>query len=100
MTATLSQSLESWFLTSTRKVTPLLPPLRRLSGVVVAGVVAEAAGKTDTLYSADVIYAVNDKKVGNRGELEGALQSAERGESIALQIERTGQLQFVIVEVQ
>ena len=82
------------------KVTPLLPPLRRLSGVVVAGVVADAAGKTDALYSADVIYAVNDKKVNNRAELEAALQSIERGESIALQIERMSQLQFVMVEVQ
>ena len=82
------------------KVTPLLPPLRRLSGVVVAGVVADAAGTTDALYPADVIYAVNDKKVNSRAELEAALQSIERGESIALQIERTGQLQFVVVEVQ
>ena len=82
------------------KVTSLLPPLRRLSGVLVAGVLADAAGKTDALYSADVIYAVNDKKVSNRAELEATLQSIERGESIALQIERTGQLQFVMVEVQ
>jgi S1-C subfamily serine protease len=82
------------------KVTPLLPPLRRLSGVVVAGVAAESPGQDDAFYSADVIYAVNDKKVGNLAELETALQPAERGESIAVQIERMGQLQFLIVEIQ
>ena len=81
------------------KVTPLLPPLRRLSGVVVAGVV-DPAGQTDAFDSSDVIYAVNDKKVGNLAELEAALQPTAPGESIAVQVERAGQLQFLVVEVQ
>jgi len=82
------------------KVTPLLPPLRRLSGVVVAGVVSDPAGHSDSFRSADVIYAVNDKKVGNRTELEAALRPAERGESVAVQVERMGQLQFLVIEIQ
>jgi len=53
------------------KVTPLLPPLRRLSGVAVAGVVAEAA-----------------------------LESALPGDSVALQVERLGQLQFLVIGIQ
>lgn len=81
------------------KVTPLLPPLRRLSGVVVAGVMADPAGQADAFQSADVIYAVNDKKTSNLAELEAALQSAQGGESIAVQIERMGQLQFLVIEI-
>jgi serine protease Do len=82
------------------KVTPLLPSLRRLSGVVVAGVTADPAGYWDAFYPADVIYAVNDRKVGNLAELEAALGSAERGDSVAVQVERAGQLQFLVIEVQ
>lgn len=81
------------------KTTPLLPPLRKLSGVVVAGVVAEQPGYSDALYPADVIYAVNGAKVGSVAELEAALNPAKRGESVALQIERLGQLQFVVIEI-
>jgi serine protease Do len=82
------------------KVTPLLPPLRRLSGVVVAGVVADGAGRSDELYPADVIYAVNDTKIGSVAELEAALAPAKAGEWVAVQVERLGQLQFLMIEVQ
>lgn len=82
------------------KTTPLLPPLRRLSGVVVAGVVSEPVGHSDSLYPADVIYAVNDSKVANAEALRTVLQSAKRGDPVALQVERMGQLQFLVVEIQ
>jgi serine protease Do len=82
------------------RTTPLLPPLRRLSGVVVAGVVADRSGNSDSLYPADVIYTVNDTKVSNVAELEAALRSAKRGESVAVHLERLGQLQFLVIEIQ
>jgi serine protease Do len=81
------------------KVTPLLPALRRLGGVVVAGVATELAGSSDALYPGDVIYAVNETSVGDLQQLEAALQSAPRGESVAVQIERLGQLQFLVIEI-
>ena len=82
------------------KTTPLLPPLRRLSGVVVAGLVANASGRSDAFYPGDVIYSVNDSKVAGVAQLEEMLRSAKRGESVAVQVERLGQLQFLVVEVQ
>jgi serine protease Do len=82
------------------RTTPLMPPLRRLSGVVIAGVVADRPGNSDSLYPADVIYTVNNTKVANVAELEAALQSAKRGESVAVQVERLGQLQFLVMEIQ
>ena len=81
------------------KVTPLLPPLRRLSGVVVAGVSADFVGHSDAFYPGDIIYAVNDGKVGSVAELEAALRAAQRGETVAVQVERLGQLQFLVVEI-
>jgi serine protease Do len=82
------------------RTTPLLPPLRRLSGVVIAGVVADRSGNSDSLYPADVIYTVNDTKVSNVAELEAALSSVKRGESVAVHLERLGQLQFLVIEIQ
>jgi len=82
------------------RTTSLLPPLRRLSGIVVAGVVADRPGSADTLYPADVIYGVNDAKVGNVTELQQALSTMKRGESVAVQVERLGQLQFVVLDLQ
>jgi serine protease Do len=82
------------------RTTPLLPPLRRLSGVVIAGVVADRSANSDSLYPADVIYTVNDTKVSNVAELEAALRAVKRGESVAVHLERLGQLQFLVIEIQ
>jgi len=67
---------------------------------VIAGVVADRSGNADSLYPADVIYTVNDKKVSNVAELEAALRSVKRGESVAVHLERLGQLQFLVIEIQ
>jgi serine protease Do len=82
------------------KVTPLLPALRRLSGVVIALVVNEAPGQSDPLLPGDVIYAVNGAKIASVPELESALANTKRGDTAALQIERQGQIQFAVVEIQ
>jgi serine protease Do len=81
------------------KVTPLMPSLRRLEGVVVAGIAVEAGNGTDSLQSGDVIYSVNGAGVGTVNQLQSALEAVKAGESVAVQIERSGDLQFVVVEV-
>ena len=78
------------------KTTPMLPPLRRLSGAVVAG---STFGSQD-FAPGDVIYTINDSKVDGLASLKAAVQSFKPGESIAVQIERLGQLQYLVVEVQ
>jgi serine protease Do len=87
-------------LTLDGKTTPLLPTLRRLSGVVVAGVVSDPSGRSDALFASDVIYAVDDTPVSSFEDLQKALQTAKAGESVVLQVERLGQLQFLVMEVQ
>jgi S1-C subfamily serine protease len=81
------------------KVAPLLPPLRRLAGVVVAGVVSEVSGQGDEFYAADVIYSVNSTTVRNLAELREALRAAKPGDPVAVQVERLGQLQYLLIEV-
>jgi serine protease Do len=81
------------------KVTALLPPLRRLSGAVVAGVVTALSAEDQFLLPGDVIFGVNNVRVANLAELKTALQAQPAGKPIALQIERMGQFQFVVAEI-
>jgi S1-C subfamily serine protease len=60
-------------LTLDEKVTPILPDLRRLSGVAVAGVPAEFAGLNPGLIAGDVIYELNGSRIGTLEELRTAL---------------------------
>ncbi len=77
------------------KVTPILTNLRRLSGVVVAAVPAEYAGLNPGLTTGDVIYELNTRRVGTVDELRAALADKKPGDSIALLVERLGQLVYV-----
>ena len=98
--ANLVKKLGVLALTIDEKITPLLPTLKRLAGVVVAGVVSEPAGHSDALFASDVIYTVNETTVSSFEDLQKALQPAKSGESVVLQVERLGQLQFLVMEVQ
>jgi len=83
------------------KVTPMLPPLRRLSGVVVAGQAAGSAEHIDGLLPGDVIYECNNGRIRNIAELRTAVDTAAKGRNtVALHIERQGQLQYVLVDLE
>jgi serine protease Do len=81
------------------QVTPLLSPLRKLSGIVVAGVVADIASTSDAFQPGDVIYSVNNTSVRNLDDLKAAVQSVKPGPA-AIQIERFGQLQFLVFDLE
>ena len=87
-------------LTLDEKVTPILPDLRRLSGVVVAAVSLEFAAINPGLIAGDAIYEINGIPVKTLDELKVALDGKKRGEPIALLIERGGQLQYVAFELE
>lgn len=82
------------------RVTPLLPPLRKLAGVVVAGISSDRAAPEGGLQPGDVIYALNTTAVRTLQDLRAAVQKLSRGEAVALHIERGGQMQFVLLEVE
>jgi serine protease Do len=82
------------------RVTPLLPPLRRLSGVVVAGSTGGGSPLDGVFFPGDVIYEVNNTKTANLAELKAALAPLDRGAPVAVLVERGGQLQYVELEAE
>lgn len=92
--------LASFVVELDEKITPLLPNLRRLSGVVVVGVTSEGNGFDDALQSGDVIYEINGTKIASVKELESAIASSGAGSSVVLQVERSRELQFLLIELQ
>ena len=82
------------------KVTPILPNLRRLRGAVVAGVVTDLSlESSNRLQQGDVIYSVNNHAVAGLADLRRVVEPLRHGSPAAVQIERQGQLQFVLLEV-
>ena len=82
------------------RITPLLPALRRLAGVVVAGVVADLSSQDDMFHPGDVVYAVNGTNVRNLAELKAAVKDLEHGQPVAVQIERQERIQFLLLEIE
>jgi len=81
------------------KVTPLLPPLRRLAGVVVAGLASGTADRRENLQPGDVIYECNTQAVRNIAELRTAVGGIQKPGPVVLQIERQGQLQYLLIDL-
>ena len=82
------------------KVTPALPDLRRLYGIVVAAIPIEFAGMNPGLVAGDVIYELNHSRMETLDALRAALDTKKPGDSIALLIERSGQLVYVSFELE
>ena len=82
------------------KVTPMLPDLRRLSGVVVVAIPAEYAALNPGLASPDVIYELNGTRVATVEELRGALDRFKAGAPVALLVERDSQFLYVTFEIE
>jgi S1-C subfamily serine protease len=93
-------------------VTPLTPDLARrygitaVSGVVIAEVVSGSAAASAGLRSGDVIERVGQTPVSTPQELQSAVAGIlskqtgkDRDKRVALYVNRGGQRQFVIVNV-
>lgn len=78
------------------RVTPLLPSLRKLSGAVVAGV-TRAVGQLESLHAGDVIYSLNGQAVRGLADLKASATKLRHGQNVALYVERSGQLQYLIL---
>ena len=77
---------------------PILPPLRKRVGVVVAGRESEGAYLGEGLLPGDVIYSLNGVQVDSVDSLRAALEDLKNAEAIALQVERLGTLHYVVLE--
>lgn len=85
-------------LTLDEKVTPVLPALRKLAGVVVAATDAAYMTHNPGLQPGDVIYSVNRTKVATVDELKSTLATLKAGQPSVLQVERLGQLIYISFE--
>ncbi len=74
--------------------------LRRDSGVVVVARTAQISGPVTGLTTGDVIYAVNRHLIGSLDSLHRAVAELKPGDSVALQIEREGKLQWLTFEME
>ena len=81
------------------KVTPLMPALRQLSGAVIVGVTDEGAGAAAGLRLGDVVYEINNQRITNLKDLMLAANNLKSGMPTVLYLERSGQLQFVQLEI-
>jgi serine protease Do len=81
------------------KITPILGPARRLSGVVVAALLAGTQAQ-GSLMPGDIVYEVNGRKVASLAELRETVAALPAGRPAAFWIERAGQLQIVMVDLE
>jgi len=87
---------------STQTVTPEMVrelKLKIASGVVIRNVQSDSPAAEAGLQSGDVIHRINRIPVTNRQDYLRAIQSLKGEKEFALQVERSGQLQFVTVSL-
>ena len=77
------------------KILPLLPPMRKPAGVLVAGKVAGLAQPDEGLLQGDLIISLNGDSVKDLAALREALAKLKSGDAVVLQVQRTDRLTFV-----
>jgi serine protease Do len=80
------------------EIASLLPSLRARAGVVVAAAVADASPLADPLQVGDIIYSINNQAVAGMAQLRQVVRGLAPGMPIVLQVERGGELRFVLFE--
>jgi serine protease Do len=83
----------------TPELARLIPGIRDIHGVVVAGVELDAQGSSGPI-AGDVIYAVNGVPVRTLADLRAAISQVASDSSAVLQVGRQGQLRFVTVTLE
>ena len=81
------------------KTRGLMPGLRSASGVMVAVLVPEARDIDTGLRVGDVIYTLNQERIDSLDKLRKATLALHDGDSVALQIEREGRMQFLAFDL-
>jgi serine protease Do len=76
----------------------LLPELRIDSGVVVAARIGDTQYWGDDLQQGDVIHFVNGKRVADVAALRAALNAVPADTPLVLQVERSGSLNYLVLE--
>jgi len=83
-----------------KKLAAMLPDLRNSYGVVVAAGSATDLSSGTGLNPGDVIYSVNGTPVATVPALKSKLNEYKAGEPVVMQVERSGVLLFVTIELE
>ena len=78
----------------------MLPDLRNSYGVVVAAGSATDLSSGTGLNPGDVIYSVNGSPVVTVSSLKTKLDEYKAGDTVVMQVERSGVLMFVTIELE
>ena len=81
------------------RVRAMIADLRIPTGVVVLGRAADLFGPSVGLTTGDVIHAINSRPVDTVDNLRSALSQLKPGDSVALQVERQGKLQYLAFDL-
>ena len=81
------------------RIRSMVGDLRIPNGVIVLGRAADLLGPDIGLTTGDIIHAVNNRPVDTVDNLRSALTQLKSRDSVALQIEHQGKLQFVAFEL-
>jgi serine protease Do len=76
-----------------------LGEMRKPNGVIVLGRAADLLGPDIGLVTGDVIHSINNRPVDTVENLRSAMSQLKSGDSVVLQVERAGKLQFVAFEL-
>jgi serine protease Do len=84
-----------------KRISEMIPTLRVTSGVVVAATVQGVLGAREGgLAVGDVIYALNQTRVSELGQLRDAMASLKPGNPVVLHVDRRGELMFIAFTVE
>ena len=83
-----------------KKLAELLPDLRNSYGVVVAAGSATDIATGTGLKPGDVIYSVNGSPVSTVAALKSKIDQFKIGQEVVMQIERSGRLMYVTLELE
>jgi serine protease Do len=83
-----------------KKLSALLPDLRNAYGVVVAAGSATDPASGTGLKPGDVIYSVNGSPVSTVVALKNKINEFKPGQEVIMQIERSGRLMYVTLELE
>jgi serine protease Do len=83
-----------------KKLSALLPDLRNAYGVVVAAGSATDPASGTGLKPGDVIYSVNGSPVSTVAALKNKINEFKPGQEVIMQIERSGRLMYVTLDLE
>jgi serine protease Do len=84
----------------TDSIAELIPALRKQYGVVIAGKLADAPYWAAEFRAGDVIHSMNGTLIQSVAQLRSTLDKTRPGDSVVLQLERRGKLQYVTFELE